>query len=219
VPPYEIPYRSLLPRYEECTNLIVPVCISASHLAYASVRMEPQYMLMGHAAGVAAALAGKHRVAVQRVDLTALQNKLKSQRQLLTLAGNPNGVFGQGHTVVVDDDMSRFVELEGSWYGTEDPAEGRHAITFLLNESAEPSRVTYRPWLPKAGTYKVYGWWPKGAKLAPNVPLSVTHSGGTASLSLNQHADGDGWVLLGTFPFAAGSGSSLTVTNQGATGA
>jgi len=219
VPPYEIPYRSLLPRYDECTNLIVPVCMSASHLAYASVRMEPQYMLMGHAAGVAAALAGKHRVAVQRVDVTALQHKLKSGRQLLTLAGNPNGVFGQGNTVVVDDDMSRFVEPEGHWYATEDPAAGRHAITFLLNESTEPSRVTYRPWLPKAGAYKVYGWWPKGKQMAPDVPLAVTHAGGTASLSLNQQRDGDGWVLLGTFPFAAGTGGSLTLSNRGATGA
>ena len=51
VPPYPIPYRSLTPRREDATNLLVPVCLSASHVAFGSVRMEPTLMLLGHAAG------------------------------------------------------------------------------------------------------------------------------------------------------------------------
>lgn len=84
VPPYSLPYRSLLPRYDECDNLLVPVCLSASHVAFASVRMEPQYMLLGHAAGVAAAMAARGDGVVHRVGVGALRDRLAAQGQVLT---------------------------------------------------------------------------------------------------------------------------------------
>ena len=83
VQPYAIPYRSLVPRFQECENLLVSVCVSASHVAFASIRMEPQFMILGHAAGVAAAMAVQADVAVQRVAIVALQRTLKAQRQIL----------------------------------------------------------------------------------------------------------------------------------------
>jgi hypothetical protein len=70
VPPYPIPYRCLVPRREHCTNLIVPVCLSASHVAFGSVRMEPTLMMLGEAAGRAAAQAARRGIAVQDVDVT-----------------------------------------------------------------------------------------------------------------------------------------------------
>jgi hypothetical protein len=72
VPPYAIPYRSLVPRREDCENLLVPVCISASHVAFSSVRMEPQYQMLGAAAGLAAAAAARTGGPVQDVDITRL---------------------------------------------------------------------------------------------------------------------------------------------------
>jgi hypothetical protein len=85
VPPYAIPYRSLTPRPEDAENLLVPVCLSASHVAFASVRMEPTLMLLGHAAGLAAAQAARRAVAVQDVDVAALQDELREQGQVLSL--------------------------------------------------------------------------------------------------------------------------------------
>jgi hypothetical protein len=79
VQPYQIPYRVMVPKTGESENLLVPVCFSASHVAYSSLRMEPQYMIIGHAAGVAAHLAIRDRVPVQKVRVVELQQLLRKE--------------------------------------------------------------------------------------------------------------------------------------------
>jgi len=79
VNPYQIPYRVMLPKKTEMQNLLVPVCFSASHVAYSSLRMEPQYMIMGHAAGVAAGMAITGKLALQDIDKAVLTRRLVEQ--------------------------------------------------------------------------------------------------------------------------------------------
>ncbi|MEX1077000.1 MAG: FAD-dependent oxidoreductase [Pirellulales bacterium] len=83
VDPWQIPYRALTPKPAECENLLVPVCASMSTIAFASFRMEPGYMIAGHASGVAAAMAAKDEIAVQKVNMVALQEKLRVQKQVI----------------------------------------------------------------------------------------------------------------------------------------
>jgi hypothetical protein len=85
VDPWEIPYRSLLPRQHEASNLLVPACVSMSQVAYASFRMEPQFMIAGHAAGAAAALALKTGVPIHHVSVPELQRVLVQQKQVIRL--------------------------------------------------------------------------------------------------------------------------------------
>ncbi len=77
-PPYPVSYRSIVPRQKECTNLFVPVCLSASHIAYGSIRMEPVFMVLGQSSATAAAMAIDKKISVQKVPVDQLQSELKA---------------------------------------------------------------------------------------------------------------------------------------------
>ncbi len=97
---YELPFSTLLPKRMETTNLLCPLTPSASHLALATLRMEPQFMTMGHTAGVAAALAAQSGVAVQDVDRSALAATLLAQGQILSARQLPGGAPTTHHGYV-----------------------------------------------------------------------------------------------------------------------
>ncbi len=86
---YEIPYGAILPKPDECENLLVPGCLSASHIAFGSVRMEPVWMLLGESAATAAVLALESDLTVQRVDYGVLREKLRDGGQRLKLRDLP----------------------------------------------------------------------------------------------------------------------------------
>jgi hypothetical protein len=84
--PYEIAFGSLIPKKEECRNLLVPVCVSASHIAYGSIRMEPVFMILGQSAAVAACLAIDEAIPVQDIVYEKLKERLLERGQVLTMA-------------------------------------------------------------------------------------------------------------------------------------
>ncbi len=81
--PYQISYGSIIPKKEECTNLIVPVCVSASHIAFGSIRMEPVFMIMGQSAAAAASLSIDGKIAIQELNYDVLRKKLISENVIL----------------------------------------------------------------------------------------------------------------------------------------
>jgi len=82
---YHVPYRSIVPKLEQCDNLLVPVALSCTHVGISSLRIEGTWMIVGQSAGIAAALAAENDVAVQKVPYSRLRKRLLAQGQVLEL--------------------------------------------------------------------------------------------------------------------------------------
>jgi hypothetical protein len=223
VRPYAIPYRSLTPKAAECDNLLVPVCMSASHVAYGTVRMEPVYMILGQASGVAAALAVGGKTSVQGVDVKALQAKLKAQKAVLS----PEGLPGSGPRgldpaklggIVVDDEQAT---KTGDWKRSSamGPFVGRGYL-HDNNENRGKMRVRFTPKLPRAGRYEVRLYYAPASNRATNVPVVVHSRDGDKTVTVNQRrpVKGERGLLLGVFAFDAGEAGWVEVRNDGADG-
>ncbi|MDQ3814121.1 MAG: FAD-dependent oxidoreductase, partial [Armatimonadota bacterium] len=152
IKPYEIPYGVLLPR--EVANLLVPVCCSATSIGYATLRMEPVFMILGHAAGTAAHLAKKNSVPVQQVPVPELQRLLQDAGQILranrlpvaAFTMEPDGAVHAGEPVRFQDTstddqgvVAREWDFDGN--GTVDSRIAAPTFTFRLNKTY---RVTLR---------------------------------------------------------------------------
>ena len=83
IKPYEIAYGSLVPKKGQCDNLVVPICVSSSHIAYGSIRMEPVFMILGQSAATAAVMAIDDKTAVQDVPYAKLRERLVADGQVL----------------------------------------------------------------------------------------------------------------------------------------
>jgi hypothetical protein len=75
---FDIPYRSLTPKQEECENLLVPVCVSATNVAFCAIRLEPTWMHLGEVSGIAAAMAIRDKVSIQNINVPDLQKRIKA---------------------------------------------------------------------------------------------------------------------------------------------
>jgi hypothetical protein len=82
-PPYPVSYRSIVPKAGQCRNLLVPVCLSATHIAYGSIRMEPVFMILGQSAATAAVMAMERDLTVQEVNYAQLRERLLQDKQVL----------------------------------------------------------------------------------------------------------------------------------------
>ncbi|MCL4217209.1 MAG: FAD-dependent oxidoreductase [Candidatus Hydrogenedentes bacterium] len=221
VQPYEIAYRALTPKRAECENLLVPVCASATHVAYSSIRMEPQYMIMGHAAGLAAALAIENNVAVQDIDVDALQARLREQKQVLSLAEmvGPHVDVKKLPGVVLDNAQA---VTTGAWRSSTSvaPFVGFDYIHVIPEVEGEKS-VRFVPDLPKSGQYEVRISYTANPNRATNVPVVIQTTEGPVEIILNERespGEHKPFRSVGVYAFEAGESSFVELRSAGTDG-
>ena len=145
--PYGIAYGAIVPKRGECGNLLVPVCLSSSHIAFGSIRMEPVFFALGQAAGAAAALAIGSGTAVQDVDYAALRARLEADGQKIDLT--PRTAKAEIAAAYARPIVDRFVKDARAAYATPDYA----AYTNTVLRRAEYARnrvgtADREPWTP-----------------------------------------------------------------------
>jgi hypothetical protein len=220
--PYQISLGSIQPQRAQCENLLVPVCVSSSHIAFGSIRMEPVFMILGQSAATVAALAIDQDVAVQDVRYEQLRERLLADGQVLESHSAPRRVSVLPDSlpgVVVDDTAARITgvwassQSVGKWVGAgyqHDAAAGDGAST-----------ATFEAILPHSGRYEVRMAFPAHTNRATNVPVTVWHADGEAKHEVNQRETPphDGlFTTLGTYRFEAGQTARVVVRNENTNG-
>ena len=220
---YHVPYRAITPKAAECSNLLVPVALSCTHVGISSIRVEPTWMILGQSAGIAAAMSAKQNVAVQRLPYLALRERLLAQKQVLdlpVLADLPPESRGAVSIdpktlpgIVLDD---KEAELKGEW--SHSSGFKPHIGTGYLHDDKRAdgqSVAVFRFKAPKAGRYDLRMAYSAHETRATKVPLTIESGGRTTQLTIDQTKPlpaGEAFRSIGAVELDADT--TLTLSNK-----
>ena len=211
--PYPIAYRSVIPKKKECTNLLVPVCLSASHIAYGSIRMEPVFMVLAQSSAVAACLSIDNNQAVQEVNIDQLQKIIKT---------NPYA-NGRLPEIIVDNIDTSSVIIKGDWsfgkYGGFGPSYLRDTT-----RSSTAKSVKFIPQINKEGSYQIYTYYPKLQNGSEQTHIAIFDGKKITNKIIKRsevqvigQTAGE-WVSLGKCNFSKGKNAYVEISNKNANG-
>jgi hypothetical protein len=217
--PYPVSYRSIVPSVGQCQNLFCTFALSASHVGFSSVRLEPVFMMTSQSAGTAAAFAIDDQVSVQQVNYQKLAAQLIADGQMLTWSSGQS-VSTNGIILTVNNTTG--VTASGGWTTGANPGGWplpNGTYWHDGNTGKGTKYVTFTPTLTTNGYYDVYLWWVADSNRATNVPVNIANGIASSHLSVNQQINGSTWVkIVSSNYFNAGTGCSVTVSNAGTTG-
>jgi hypothetical protein len=212
ISPYPIAYRAITPKAGECSNLLVPVCLSASHMAYGSIRMEPVFMVLAQSSAYAACQAINHQSTIQDIDIRQLQKDLLE---------NPLADHSIPEILVDNDDSTGFT-LTGDW---QRQTTGGYGPSFLLNTTKAPASAEFTARIQQTATYNIYTYIPRVEHAAASTNFHLTTGNtstakriNTGSLRVTGQTSGE-WVPLDTLHLDADDQVKITIANTGAPGA
>jgi hypothetical protein len=219
--PYQISYGSIIPKVNECSNLLVPVCVSSSHIAFGSIRMEPVFMILAQSAATAAVLAIEDEISVQEVPYPKLKERLKVDGQVLELARSNRVTSGRGidpqkmSGLVVDGEQLSF---EGEWVESTSLRPFVGYSYFHDGNGGKGMRSACFPFeAPKDGLHEIMVSYVASGNRAGKVRYEIKDEKKLASVLVDQRKKGSTdnlWHSLGSFVFEKGKKYDLKVYNE-----
>jgi hypothetical protein len=221
---YLISYRSIVPKKGQATNLTVPVCLSSSHIAYGSIRMEPVFMILGQSAATAAVQCIDTGIDLQSLPYAKLRERLLKDGQVLDLppTATPKVVISKDSLPgVVQDDTDAAV-IQGAW--AHSASTGTFVgIDYVHDGDVEKGMksIQWKLNVPTDGKYELRISYSPNPNRATNVPVTVTVGDKMTRYTVDQKAtpkiDG-AFHALGSLSLIKGSTVTVTISNEGTNG-
>ena len=227
--PYHIPYRAITPKPAECTNLLVPIALSCTHVGISSIRVEPTWMILGQSAGIAAALSAKQNLAVQKLPYATLRERLLAQKQVLNLPElSPVKTETQGakgidpktlQGLILDDADAK---LEGEWkYSSSFKPYINKGYVHDDKRGDGHSTATFRFSVPKSGKYDLRIAYSAHDTRAKKVPITIESGSEKTTLTFDQtqplSAD-NAFRSAGVIQLSADGEIKIIISNTGTEG-
>jgi hypothetical protein len=224
---YHVPYRAILPKPNQCDNLLVPIALSCTHVGISSLRIEGTWMIIGQSAGIAAALAAMGDLAVQELPYPRLQKRLLAQGQVLKLPevadlpSAPGSIAASSLPGMVLDDAS--ARLTGQWtrstnfkphIGSGYVYSGQPGVTTKGDGSAV---ATFRTKAPKSGEYQLLMAYSAHETRATNVPVIVSSGSHKKEFLVDQTTplpSGQHFKPVGDVTLESGVETIITISNR-----
>lgn len=207
--PYNISYRSLTPKREECTNLLVPVCLSASHIAFGSIRMEPVFMLLGQSAAKAASLAIDKNTIVQDIDVKEIQ-RMYVEDPLLD--GSTPDIFVDDPSLTLDE-KSKWERVKSN--------RGYGPSFIKLEKTATKEKLQFPIQVKKDGKYTLYTYFIRNNQASRFTEITINDGDKDTKFILDKNeivvkgqTSGE-WVPIGEYDLKVGKPAFVEFTNNG----
>lgn len=222
--PYPISYRTIRPRAAECTNLLAPLVLSSSHIAFGSIRMEPVFMVLGQSAATAAVHAIQQKTTVQGIDYAKLKVQLLADKQVLDFIPPARPASANGNApvkldgIVVDQKAAVLSGFEATGHATR-PFYGED-YAHDDDQAKGQQRAVFTAAIPADGKYSIRIAYTALPNRASNVPVTVGTAAGPVKVTVNQRvAPAVGGLMhpLGAFNLKAGA-NTVEISNTGTDG-
>jgi uncharacterized protein YlzI (FlbEa/FlbD family) len=215
VKPYPVSYQSIVPKEDECANLVVPIALSASHIAFGSIRMEPVFMILAQSGATAAMQAIQDGTALQRIDYGKLRERLVADGQILIHEESALSLPARKMKGIIADDGE--AELTGDWRRGRLKAGVNDGYHFLPADRKTPAKALYRLKPDRAGKYQVQvSGVPRGSRSSRTL---VRVNGKEFRINQKQVGSVEGlWAPVTIISLESAAVVVVEISNEGADG-